>query len=297
MKSFLEFFKPKQKPILFLSFAKDIMDLENNNFNIENYLTKNLGAIMYANYSDVVLYCDKIFVNTTELKDFALVFIGVVGDSSVLVETIKTYCKNLNVSYIEYGKSQQNNSKLLQTLQLSNNRIPNPKTIIGCANKINIEYSIKELNLPIVTKPVDGSKGRGVVKNDTKEQLVETLSKLDSNNVILQEFVPNDCDYRVLFIKDDLVQVVKRTAKNGEFRHNVSLGGTAELVTLPDEAVTIARKAHNTMGFFVSGVDLIQNTKTNEWFVLEINAAPQLGMYNVETIFETFVKYINLAKA
>jgi D-alanine-D-alanine ligase-like ATP-grasp enzyme len=57
--------------------------------------------------------------------------------------------------------------------------------------------------------------------------------------------------------------------------------GSANAQIIPDETVEagakdLAMRAAKLMGRQISGVDLIKNSKTGKWFILETNSAPQL---------------------
>ena len=72
---------------------------------------------------------------------------------------------------------------------------------------------------------------------------------------------------------------MKRTAKPGEFRSNVHLGGKAEnYETTPQEEESAVRAA-KVLGLHVAGVDLIQSERGP--LVLEVNSSP--GLEGIET--------------
>ena len=128
----------------------------------------------------------------------------------------------------------------------------------------------------MVTKIIGGSQGKGVVKHDTKEALIKELKARAGDILICQEALTAGSDYRITFIYDEPLYVIKRSArKKGEFRHNVSLGGSQEKVELEPAAMAIAKSAQKAMGLDASGVDLIQDEPTGKWYVLEVNSAPQ----------------------
>ncbi|MCE3281086.1 MAG: cyanophycin synthetase [Bacteroidetes bacterium] len=73
--------------------------------------------------------------------------------------------------------------------------------------------TLKEMQFPIVTKPLDGNHGRGVTTNiNTIEQAIHGLNVAQkiSKAVIVEEFIQGD-DHRFLVINYKLVAVAKRT--------------------------------------------------------------------------------------
>ena len=78
-------------------------------------------------------------------------------------------------------------------------------------------------------------------------------------------------DSRVYLVGDRVIGAMNRSAKAGEWRTNVSLGGSVADGTadLPERAVEIARDAKAALGLDYAGVDLISDD--GDWYVLEVN--------------------------
>jgi ribosomal protein S6--L-glutamate ligase len=97
---------------------------------------------------------------------------------------------------------------------------------------------------------------------------------------------------------------IKRKSKDDkkEFRNNYSLGGTAERLEIPVKAMNIAKKASKAMGFDVSGVDLIKEKGTDNWYVLEVNSAPQFdweqkGKKSIADYRDVLDKFVSIIKS
>ena len=43
------------------------------------------------------------------------------------------------------------------------------------------------------------------------------------------------------------------------------------------------------MGLYVSGVDLVQNKESGEWYVLEVNSGPQYSIFGPKQITEKVI--------
>jgi hypothetical protein len=291
MKSFNEFLEVGS-PILFVNFDYDVTDLEGITTNIKNYLEANLNNCYFCKYTDIYWFDDSLFFDNIPIADFGLVFLGAVNQSFEMSATIQSFCTSRKIQLIKYGETPENYNKLLEIQKLSDANINVPKTVIGNPKHLNIEKCIDYLGFPIVSKITNGSQGKGVHINKTEEDLRKRLKSFDNETIILQEFIPNQCDYRIFFIKDDHIVSMRRTRKDDDFKNNISLGGTGEKVTLDSETFDMALNCHNAMGFFASGVDLIQSDDTKEWYCLEVNAAPQFGMWNVDEILDVFIKHI-----
>jgi hypothetical protein len=268
-----KFLSPKS--VLVISF-----DYEYKGVRYNEYLGRELSC-MFVTWADLQFVNGEIAVNDKKLHDFKFVVFGTVGDHGPIYAAALACVKACGVPYFSYGKSEELNSKTLQTVNFKQHSVSHPKTVILTANAEAADGLIKELKLPMVTKIINGSQGKGILKHETKEALVKELKARKGEVLIAQEALTASCDYRIFFIYDDVMYVDKRSAtKKGEFRHNVSLGGSLEKVDLPADALAIAKAAQRSMGFDASGVDLLQDEPTGKWYVLEVNSAPQFSEPN-----------------
>jgi len=136
---------------------------------------------------------------------------------------------------------------------------------------------------PLVVKLLSSSQGRGVVLAETLqagESLVEAFRGLDAN-FLVQEFVAEakGGDVRCFVIGPKVAGAIKRQAREGEFRANLHLGGTASAIRLSREEREAARRAARELGLSVAGVDLLQTASGPK--ILEVNSSP--GLEGVET--------------
>jgi ribosomal protein S6--L-glutamate ligase len=134
--------------------------------------------------------------------------------------------------------------------------------------------------------------------------LEKYLKKNKDETIIFQKFVENEGDYRVFIIEQDIMYSIKRKSKDDkkEFRNNQSLGGTSEKSEIPKKAMDIAKKASKVMGFDISGVDLIKEKGTDNWYVLEVNSAPQFdweekGKESIADYREVLDKFVSIIKS
>jgi hypothetical protein len=242
----------------------------------EKALADKLKGPFFVGWSDISIVNGEVFAKGISLSKFKFILVGTIGDNFQLYSCVKAFVDAHKIDHLCYGTPPQQNNKLLQTSMMRLLKVSQINTVISQAGKITAAKLIKTLKLPVISKIIDGSQGKGIIKHDTKESLEAFLKKDPDTLFIFQEFIPNDGDYRVFFLKNTLVYAIKRvTNDKKEFRNNVSLGGTQEFVELEKEAKFIADMARQSMGFDVTGVDLIQHEKTKKWYIIEINAAPQ----------------------
>jgi RimK family alpha-L-glutamate ligase len=140
-----------------------------------------------------------------------------------------------------------------------------------------------DFNFPVILKGSGGDRGTRVFKADNLEQLEKLVRDLrkseteEGKRYMLQEFIPNDGDYRVLVLGEKVLGVMKRSSQNKkEFRNNYSAGGSVEIANLPEEIKQLAVKAAKVCGLAVAGVDVafrdFDMTKPVIW---EVNKGPQ----------------------
>ncbi len=186
--------------------------------------------------------------------------------------------ENIIRSYPFYNKFTQS-----QIFQIHN--IVTPKTFhVNRNTPENILHIMKMhgLNFPIVLKRSAGSQGKSVYLINTEDELKKHLYDRQNINYILQEYIENKEDYRVLFINKKVIGIMKRSSVNGEWRNNFSLGGS--VTYYHDEKMeAFVYDICMKIGFDNAGVDII--VYKDKMYVLEINLTPG---------FEGFEKAINV---
>lgn len=148
-------------------------------------------------------------------------------------------------------------------------------------NEESIEHSHQAVGgkFPVILKTITGTQGKGVFIAESWKNLLSVLQTIWSLNpnteIIMQEFIESDGDYRVHVLNDEVIAIMKRIASKKEFRANFHLGGSVEKVDEIDPEIRdLAIKAAKAVGAVWAGVDIIVNKKTNEAFVLEVNSSP-----------------------
>lgn len=131
---------------------------------------------------------------------------------------------------------------------------------------------------PLVIKLLEGTQGIGVVLAETKkaaESVIQAFMGLNSN-ILIQEFIKEagGSDIRCLVVGDKVIAAMKRTAQAGEFRSNLHLGGTAEIVSITELERQTALSAAKALGLNVCGIDLLRSDRGP--LIMEVNSSPGL---------------------
>ncbi len=158
-------------------------------------------------------------------------------------------------------------------------------------------------SFPVILKGSGGDRGTRVFKANSIEELEKLVRDLrkseteEGKRYMLQEYIENDGDFRVLVLGEKVLGVMKRarTAKN-EFRNNYSAGGTVEVADLPEEIKELAVKAAKVCGLAVAGVDVaFRGFDMKKPVIWEINKGPQFKGFMKATGIDVpmeIVKYL-----
>lgn len=175
-------------------------------------------------------------------------------------------------------------SKLSQYVVGSLNGIP-IAPFVFCMNKKILQSEIQKqyIRYPLVAKAVQASRGNDNYLVNTELEALSVIDKTDQVDgpwFVLQGFVPNDGDLRIIVMGDEVKYVLHRKAVSGSHLNNTSKGGEAtELLpeelsqSVREDAVKLARLLKRE----VTGVDMIQHSETGEYYLLEINNMPQMA--------------------
>lgn len=213
-----------------------------------------------------------------ELSTYDLIVLrgtGFRGMFDVLV-AISTYARMHNLKIINDYSDFRDSSKLLQAVRFYEEGIPVAQTVY--VTDAVLKAPDLPISLPCILKATFGAHGNDNHVVRTLDEIKEIVSAKPSVAYVLQRFVPNDRDFRLLLVGDDLL-VIERRAAAGTHLNNTSQGGSAQLVpaeTLPAQAVADARKIVQRLNMTIAGVDILYDQPTGAYYFLEVNSQPQL---------------------
>ncbi|MYE38411.1 MAG: ATP-grasp domain-containing protein [Candidatus Spechtbacteria bacterium SB0662_bin_43] len=138
------------------------------------------------------------------------------------------------------------------------------------------------LKKPFVAKTIEGSRGVEVFLVHTDKELKEIVEQYGAGNVLVQQFVPNRKDYRLITIGDTVIGGVLCVNEN-DFRTNAFMGGDREKIEPSRAMKQLALTAKNALNAECTGIDIIQSN--NQYYVLEVNIFPMfMGFENATGI-------------
>jgi RimK family alpha-L-glutamate ligase len=163
--------------------------------------------------------------------------------------------------------------KLRTAVLLARAGLPHPRTVL-----VRDVRAVPPFTGPYVVKTRFGSWGRGVERCENLTDLQARLKRVSRRRsfvrrgVLVQEYVENQArDLRVVVAGGHVVGAIERVAGPGEWRTNVSLGGTRLPVEPPPVARELACAAAAAVGGDLVGVDLLP--VDGGYTVLELNGA------------------------
>ncbi len=158
---------------------------------------------------------------------------------------------------------------------------PMPKTIVAPMTFANIGYTDlsfldevgEKLSFPLVIKECRGSFGRQVYLAKNREELYDKVKSLGGTPLIFQELIKESFgrDIRVNVVGGKVLCAMVRSSTNGDFRSNITLGGTAHSYSVNEDEAELAISAVKSLGLDFAGVDLLFG-KDNEPVLCEVNS-------------------------
>ena len=172
--------------------------------------------------------------------------------------------------------------KLLTDAYLTGAGVPHPQSLLAESAR-----DVRLLPLPCVVKPRFGSWGRDVFRCRTPDEreaclaVLATRSWFRADGAVVQELLPSPgYDLRVIVAAGAVVGAAERVARPGEWRTNISLGGSLREAGPSPEGFALAIAAAAAVGADVLGVDLV--TTPRGLTVLEVNGAVDFdGRYSL----------------
>jgi glutathione synthase/RimK-type ligase-like ATP-grasp enzyme len=250
----------------------------------ENHVENYVG---YFEDISITMDLDKItiLIGDRDLREFSSIYFRKVGTNRHVAHILSQFAHKNNIKFIDrFRLDSFFTTKINQCANFSFNNISYPKTFTaGQWNAANIKKALHALQFPIIIKAVGSSQGKGVAIAKNTLELQSKIKKLSINKkqLLLQSFVNNDFEYRILVLGGKAILAETKTRHGNEFRNNISLGATEKFISLshtPKKVLITAEKAAKAMKIDVAGVDVVVDKETNITYVLEVNPAPQFTL-------------------
>ncbi|ESP87618.1 ATP-grasp domain-containing protein [Candidatus Halobonum tyrrellensis] len=164
--------------------------------------------------------------------------------------------------------------------------VPDTAMVSNPADEAEVLAAAERVGYPLVVKPNSTTRGVGIASVSDPDSLLGVTDYLDlvhdyratgDKSYLLQEFLPDARDYRVMVLDGSYAGAVERRLPDaeraaGRWKHNVHRGAVAERVDPPAEARATAERAAATLDAPLLGVDLL--VSEGRLVVSETNARP-----------------------
>ena len=171
---------------------------------------------------------------------------------------------------------QLSNHKYYSIKKLAEENLPTVLTSLSISPSV-VERISREFSFPLVLKLISGFAGKGVVLVESDSQLKSILDTvhLFEESIATQKYVEGHSTDVRCYVFGEKVLAVRRKGAKGDWRANISRGGSAEIIRPKKGMKEAAVKAARILGFDICAIDMIETKAVEEGFVIiEANFQP-----------------------
>lgn len=157
--------------------------------------------------------------------------------------------------------------KSLTWLALAQSGLPMPRTIpapktFPAIGYPTLDFTVRigqELGYPVVLKECCGSFGQQVYLCQSEEELLQKTAALAGVPILYQQAITESMgrDVRINVVGGRVVASILRQSTGGDFRSNLTLGGTMAPYTPTEAEAQLALRAAELLGLDFAGVDVL----------------------------------------
>jgi len=232
---------------------------------------------------------DGIFCNGVQMDNLDLFFSYNAGEQSMyqiyLYELLDLHIPIIN-SFKGFSISED---KMKTDIALKVANIPRTDFYLCHRDEAEkLREAVNKWDSKVVYKPVDGWGGIGMVLIESENDLnkiMPFLNQLDIRFFYIEKFVNYDgTDYRIDVVDGEAISCYGRRAKKGDWRTNVTSGGSIFLRDMTDQLADLAVRAAAAVRLDIAGVDIIYDREREEHIVLEVNGIPAFATPDQEAL-------------
>lgn len=254
---------------------------------------KLLGVeLVLIKYWQLRMVDGKILFGEMDMKEFDGWFFRSVGSELEWSKLLQLYARKYKIPVVdEYLLSEGplRRFKSVMTWQLMEAEVKYP-TSSYIETWTDLENFLKEASFPLIVKLSQGGRhGMGTFwirefadLNKIKE-ILENRKVASPRGFLVQEYIENDGDYRVMTVGYKCIGGFKRQVKEEKLILNRSQGNSVGLTEVPEEVAKMAEAAARALQVEVAGTDLVVSKKTGEVYIIEVNEAPQFKVFEKRT--------------
>lgn len=229
-----------------------------------------------------------IFFGERDLSEFDLFYFRAVGKELEWSKILSDYAKSKNIPVVDEYLSTDGALRRFKSvggMKMVVQGVSYPATWYVGKYEEAVERS-REIGLPVVIKMSEGGRhGLSTFwireEKDFEEMKTKVLDEKGKTKrgYLVQEYIPNDGDYRLMVVGYKTLGGFKRAPKEVKLVMNKSIGKSKGLDEIPADVAMEAEKAARALGIEVTGVDLVVDQRTGKAVVIEANEAPQFTVF------------------
>lgn len=254
-----------------------------------------------VHYSELEATMDdevKLVGKGRDMSEFDVYYFRSVGDRNewlpMLLDVAQRYAIPVVDEYLTKTGGAMRKKKGMEAWVLQQAGVPYAKSYMA-GDLAGTRQIVREWEKPVVVKGTSGRHGTATFLVTTEAELEPLLKGRGDMQFIIQEYLPNDGDWRMFVVGGEVVGAFKRQVKEGDrLKLNRSLGQSM-LCPLPDQMRTLARRACEALGVAVAGVDAVIDERDGQAKVIEVNQAPEFDVMEKRTgvaVGEKIVEYL-----
>jgi glutathione synthase/RimK-type ligase-like ATP-grasp enzyme len=265
-----------------------------------------LGVVVDAiNYNEIYVDSEKKnngkvlikFKSGKRLEDYGVIYFKFVKhyreEASLIMDCISDEVKVVD-SVLKRGRPSDF-CKIHQMKAMIDAGLNVPRFVMGRLKYLRYK-AIKKFEYPLILKGSQGDRRSQVFKffsDDSWDKGWDTFTwreKNEGQRYMLQEYIVNTEDYRVMVLGDKVLGVMKRATGENPLLKNVFTK-----TELPDEVLKKAVVAAKACGVEVAGVDVVFKEGVKEPYFWEVNRAPNYDRFVEVTgvnVAQEIVKYL-----
>jgi glutathione synthase/RimK-type ligase-like ATP-grasp enzyme len=254
-------------------------------------------------YSEIEFRNGGAYVRNINLNTMDLFYFRAVGNAYDIVNSLLNIATEHNIPTVDRylategagprTKEGMHNALGEYLLQPEFTMADSLSSVEDAARRIELEY-------PYVAKVSKGGRqGMGtflVTEPDDIDGIRSELRRRHSEDEgyvynggrcpwIVQEYIPNNGDYRAFVIGDECIGVTKRGPKRDSLVLNKSSRGSRRFKNSrwPMSVGQLAINASRVMKVDIAGVDIVRHTRTGRLYVIEVNETPRFKSFGKVT--------------
>jgi glutathione synthase/RimK-type ligase-like ATP-grasp enzyme len=232
--------------------------------------------------NDILIVTDP--ASAKELNQFDYIDFNWWGKAKQQALAAATYLARHHVPFLnESIANTEASSKIGEMALMADGDVSLPDTFMSSGEQILRVFNEQQpIQFPLIMKDAAGYGGKCNFLVTDYSHLTQIVRDYPEVDFVIQEFIPNDFDYRCVVINDSITLIIQRArgAEAATHLNNTSAGGTGIAVPLdsivPEAQAMVLSAARALHREQLCGVDLIIDKHTGKPYILEVNQPPEI---------------------